>query len=298
MPELPEVETIRRDLTAAIIGRRIAALNLLSPKSAKNDAAFFINFLVGREFDEINRFGKLLALRLKKKKGESDNYFLLIHLKMTGQLILEASGKKLAGGHSLSDSSFTAAIGGELPNKHTRVIIKFSGGGKLFFNDLRKFGYLKIVSQPELDRIVAAGYGPEPLTSSFTLKHLELTLKKRQTNIKALLLNQKLVAGLGNIYVDESLFISGIRPDRIASSLRALEIKKLYQAVNKVIKLAITNRGTTFSNYVDSAGKKGNFSRLLKVYGRGGQPCFKCRQVITKRKLAGRGTHFCENCQK
>lgn len=298
MPELPEVETIRRDLSAAIIGRRIAALNLLSPKSAKNDAAFFINSLVGREFDEINRFGKLLALRLKKKKGEVDNYFLLIHLKMTGQLILEASGKKLAGGHSLSDSSFTAAIGGELPNKHTRAIIEFSSKHKLFFNDLRKFGYLKIVSQNELDKIVAVGYGPEPLTSLFTLKHLESTLKKRQTNIKALLLNQKLIAGLGNIYVDESLFMSGVRPDRIASSLRLPEIKRLYQAINKVIKLAIANRGTTFSNYVDSAGKRGNFSRLLKVYGRGNQPCLKCRQVIIKCKLAGRGTHFCENCQK
>ncbi len=298
MPELPEVETIRRDLSAAIIERRIAAIKLLSPKTAKNEAAFFVNFLVGRKFDEINRFGKLLALRLKKKSEEVENNFLLVHLKMTGQLILEASGKKLAGGHSLSDTSFAAAVGGELPNKHTRAIIEFSSNHKLYFNDLRKFGYLKIVNQDELDKIVAIGYGPEPLTSSFTVKHLELILKKRQTNIKAVLLNQKLIAGLGNIYVDESLFMSGIRPERVAASLRLPEIKNLYQAINKVIKLAIVNRGTTFSNYVDSAGKKGNFSRLLKVYGRGGQPCLKCHEMIIKCKLAGRGTHFCANCQK
>lgn len=298
MPELPEVETIRRDLSAAIIGRRIVAVDLLSPKTAKNEAAFFVSSLTGREFDQINRFGKLLVLRLKRKKAEPANIFLLIHLKMTGQLILDTGKNKLAGGHSLSENSFAAAVGGELPNKHTRAIIDFTGGNKLFFNDLRKFGYLKIVNQAELDKIVATSYGPEPLTPSFTHKHLEVITKKRQTNIKAVLLNQKLVAGLGNIYVDESLFLSGIRPERPAASLLAAEIKRLHQAINRVITLAIANRGTTFSNYVDSAGKKGNFSKMLKVYGRGGQPCPKCRQAINKRKLAGRGTHFCPNCQK
>lgn len=298
MPELPEVETIRRDLSAAIIGRRVIAVDLLSPKTAKNDAAFFVSALMGREFAEVNRFGKLLALRLKKKGGEREHIFLLIHLKMTGQLILDTGKNKLAGGHSLSENSFAAAVGGELPNKHTRAIIVFTGGYKLFFNDLRKFGYLKIVNQSELDKIVASGYGPEPLTPVFTANHLAAIVKKRQTSIKAVLLNQKLIAGLGNIYVDESLFRSGIRPERPASSLLATEIKKLFQAINQVIELAIANRGTTFSNYVDSAGKKGNFSQLLQVYGRGGQPCFSCRGVITKCKLAGRGTHFCQNCQK
>ncbi len=298
MPELPEVETIRRDLAAVIIGRRIAALKLLSPKTAKNDAAFFVNSLVGQEFDDIQRFGKLLAFRLRKKRGQSHVNFLLVHLKMTGQLILDSADKKIAGGHSLREGSLAAAVGGELPNKHTRVIFEFSGKSRLFFNDLRKFGYLKIVDESELNKIVAANYGPEPLTPSFTLKHLESTLKKRQTSIKALLLNQKLIAGLGNIYVDESLFMSSIKPERIASSLRLVEIKKLYQAINKIIKLAINNRGTTFSDYVDSSGKRGNFSRLLKVYGRGGQPCPNCQQPIIKRKLAGRGTHFCVNCQK
>ena len=298
MPELPEVETIRRDLSTAIISRRVVAVDLRSSKTAKNEAAFFVSALTGCEFAEVNRFGKLLALRLKKKRGEQTNVFLLIHLKMTGQLILDTGKGKLAGGHSLSENSFVSAVGGELPNKHTRAIIIFAGGNKLFFNDLRKFGYLKIVNQDELDKIVASSYGPEPLTPVFTVSHLAAIVKKRQTSIKAVLLNQKLIAGLGNIYVDESLFVSGIRPGRPASSLLATEIKKLFQAINQVIELAIVNRGTTFSNYVDSAGKKGNFSKMLKVYGRGGQPCFGCRGAITKCKLAGRGTHFCQNCQK
>ena len=298
MPELPEVETIRRDLAASIVGQEISAVKLLFLKTAKNKAAFFVEALRAHKIEEISRTGKLLILRIKKKGTEKTQHYLLVHLKMTGQLILVSGVKKIGGGHSLGGNSFADSVGGELPNKHTRAIIEFKGGTKLFFNDLRKFGYLKIVNEEELARVLAAGYGPEPLTSKFSPAYLTQKIKNKKKNIKAFLLDQKIIAGLGNIYVDEALFAAGIKPMRLAASLQALEIKKLYQEINKVIKKAIANRGTTFNNYVDSAGKKGNFSRLLKVYGRGKLPCLKCQRPLIKTKLAGRGTHYCDYCQK
>ncbi len=298
MPELPEVETIRRDLAASIVGPEITAVQLLFAKTAKNEAAFFVGALKGHKILEISRTGKLLILKIKSKASEKMQNYLLVHLKMTGQLILVKGAKKIGGGHSLGGNSFADSVGGELPNKYTRAIIEFKGGTKLFFNDLRKFGYLKIVNEEELARILAAGYGPEPLTPGFSATYLAQKIKNKKKNIKAFLLDQKIIAGLGNIYVDESLFLAGIKPMRIATSLKLTEIKKLYQEINKVIKKAIANRGTTFNNYVDSAGKKGNFSHLLKVYGRGKLPCLKCRRPLIKTKLAGRGTHYCDYCQK
>jgi formamidopyrimidine-DNA glycosylase len=298
MPELPEVETIRRDLAKAVIGREITDLKLFFSKTAKNDAAFFINSLRNKKFIALDRVGKLLIFKIHRAVREAKQHYLLIHLKMTGQLILVGKKEKIAGGHSLSDSSFQAAVGGELPNKHTRAVFSFKNAFQLFFNDLRKFGYLKIVDEAELSKIITRGYGPEPLTKEFTLEYLTSVLKNKKISIKGLLLNQKLIAGLGNIYVDESLYLAGIRPDRAAGSLKKSEIQALYQAINQVINKAIKYRGTTFNNYVDSAGRKGNFSRLLHVYGRAKQACFKCGTPIQKKKLAGRGTHYCPHCQK
>ncbi len=298
MPELPEVETIRRDLADSIIGCEIVSVQILSLKTAQNEAAFFVNVLRSHKIEKIERVGKLLILKIKKKVGDKENFYLLVHLKMTGQLILVSGKKKFGGGHSLGGNSFTDSVGGELPNRHTRIIIDFKNGDKIFFNDLRKFGYLKIVDEKELTRIIKVGYGPEPLKSEFSVAYLTQKLKNRKKNIKAFLLDQKMIAGLGNIYVDESLFLAGIKPMRLAGSLKVAEIKKLHQAINTIIKKAIANRGTTFNNYVDSAGKKGNFSRLLKVYGRGKLLCLKCARPLTKIKLAGRGTHYCDFCQK
>lgn len=291
MPELPEVETIRRDL-AALIGKNIIALNIINPKTASHSAAFFKKALVGKKIIKIERRGKLLILVFP------GDLFLLIHLKMTGQLIFQSRNKKIVGGHSLATGSYEKSVGGKLPNKHTRAIFYLSGGGELFFNDLRKFGYLKLVNGEELKKIIEKNYGPEPLTPEFTISRFREILKGRKTNIKAVLLNQKLLAGLGNIYVDESLFSAGIRPMRSASKLTSKEIEKLFKEINKLIKKAIAYRGTTFSNYVDSKGQKGNFSKLLRVYGRGGKPCVICGETISKVKIAGRGTHYCPNCQK
>lgn len=299
MPELPEVETIASDLSVKLRNHVITSLKLLSAKSVKNTPLFFKKNLIGNSFKKVSRRGKLLIFTLKDKK-----VFLLIHLKMTGQLIYLDQKTYLAGGHSLNNGtnkkagSFLASVGGQLPNKHTRVIIDFKNGARMFFNDLRKFGYLKIVNAAELDLILKNNYGPEPLTPEFSSSYLEQLLAHRKTKIKVLLLDQKLVAGLGNIYVDEALFASGIRPERLALSLKPMEIKKLFFAINTLIKKAIKYRGTTFSDYVDSRGRKGNYSRFLKVYGRKNENCLNCGTKIVKIKMAGRGTHYCPNCQK
>jgi len=317
MPELPEVETIRRDLALGLVPRKIISVSILSPQSASPSGAFFKSALVGRRIIKAERRGKLLMFKLssvsaarRHKHGAYD--YLLIHLKMTGQLIYLDGRRRLAGGHSLSRpgrgalsrqrnssaAALAAAVGGELPNKHTRAILKFSGGGTLFFNDIRKFGYLKLVTEAERQRLLAANYGPEPLTPSFTPAALARALAGKSAKVKAVLLDQKRIAGLGNIYVDESLWAAGISPLRLAGSLKPKEIKRLHLAVNRIIRLAIKHRGTTFSDYVDSAGRHGNFSRFLKVYGRGGEKCPTCRRPLRKVKVAGRGTHYCPHCQK
>lgn len=291
MPELPEVETIRRDLSV-LIGRQIVQLEIFSSKTASHSAAFFKKALVSQTLLSINRCGKLLVLSFK------NGYFLLVHLKMTGQLIFQSRRKKIVGGHSLNNSSYEKSVGGHLPNKHTRAVFYFSGGGELFFNDLRKFGYLKLTDKDHLEKILKNNYGPEPLTKEFSVEYLQKILKSRRINIKAALLNQKLIAGLGNIYVDESLFAASIRPTRLANSIKKEEVKKLVFEIDRIIKKAILYRGTTFNNYVDSSGHKGNFFKRLKVYGRGREKCLVCGNPILKIKLAGRGTHYCPNCQK
>ena len=298
MPELPEVETIRRDLIAAITLKKISVVKLLSEKIAKNKAAFFIYFLTNRTVKGVYRRGKLLIFELSKKKSEKDSHFLIIHLKMTGQLILMGKKKNIIGGHSLNEDYSSDVVGLNLPSKHTRAQFIFSNGDILYFNDLRRFGYLQIVTSSELEKIKKENYGPEPLTKDFTVDYLTRVLKKKTANIKSILLNQKIVAGLGNIYVDEALFLAGIRPSRFVKDINKKELIKLHHSINKIIEKAIAKRGTTFNNYVDSSGRRGNFSKLLQVYGRAKKPCTVCKEPIMKIKVAGRGTHYCPKCQK
>lgn len=288
MPELPEVETVRRDLESRLLNKKIKAVEVLDLKLVGN----LKKQLIDTSFTEILRRGKLLIF-----KSNQHGLFMLVHLKMTGQLIYLFKDQVSAGGHSLSSHSFEKAVGGELPNKHTRVIITFSDSSRLFFNDVRKFGYIKLTSEAELQKLIAKNYGPEPLENLFDLAEFEAKLGRRRINIKAALLDQKTVAGLGNIYVDEVLFEAGVRPQRLASSLKPAEVVKIYKAIKRILALAIKNRGTTFSNYVDGSGKKGNFSQKLKVYGRANEKCVKCSSAIIKTKIAGRGTHYCKVCQ-
>lgn len=309
MPELPEVETIRRDLAVAILNRHIASVDILSPKTASHSAAFFKKVLVGRKIIKVGRRGKLLIFKLSlvasmRKKGKTVGKridYLLIHLKMTGQLIYSDKKNKIAGGHSLMAGGHSLNVSNELvelPNKHTRAILTMDNGGRLFFNDLRKFGYLKLVSGSELEKLLENNYGPEPLTPAFTFPAFQKSLSRTNVKIKAALLNQKLIAGLGNIYADEVLWAARISPERPTKKVTLAELKKLFAAINKIISLAIKQRGTTFSDYVDSRGRRGNFSKFLKVYGRGGEKCPNCHNPLKKQKIAGRGTHYCPKCQK
>jgi len=289
MPELPEVETVRRDLAKVLLGKKITALKVFAPTTVKPSAATFIKKLKGLSFADLNRRGKLLIFELNQP-----DLFLLIHLKMTGQLIYLSPKTAITGGHSFSQEERSRSF----PNQHTRVSLTFEDGGRLFFNDLRKFGYLRLVDTKTLEQIIANNYGPEPLDKSFTQKGLSLNLKKSQRSVKAVLLDQKIIAGLGNIYVDESLFAAGIRPIRTANSLKPVEVSQLFKAIPRILKKSLRYRGTTFRNYLDSSGQKGNFSEKLQVYGRGGQKCYQCGNTIEKIRVAGRGTHYCPQCQK
>lgn len=287
MPELPEVETIRRDLTKVLVGKKITEVQVINSKAVKVNAENFKKVLVGKKITDIERVGKLMMLDL------SDGNFLLVHLKMTGQLIYRYDHHIIEGGHNLPVFKEN-----DLPTKYTRVSWNFNDGSKLYFNDMRKFGYLKIVDKKAKEKIVAK-YGIEPLTKNFTLANFRKALGKRKTTIKSVLLNQALIAGIGNIYADEICFAAGIRPDSSVAKLMDGDIKKIFTACGAIIKKAIAHKGTTFKDYVNAHGGKGNFSDFLKVYQRDGEKCLRCKKgIITKNKTAGRGSHYCPTCQK
>ncbi len=287
MPELPEVETIRQDLRQFILQKKITKLEVFLPRLIKSDLGLFKKILQSNSFQEIKRTGKLLIFALT---NDPDS-FLLIHLRMTGQLVYCTKDSVLAGGHS------TKELIDCQKNKHSYVIFHFSDDSKLFFNDQRTFGALKIVNSAQL-QIELKRFGIEPLQKNFTLGALKKIIANHETSIKSLLLNQQLISGIGNIYADEILFRAAIRPQRTARSLTALEIKNIHGAANIILRDAIKSRGTTFNNYVDGRGQPGSFVKKLKVYGRGKLNCFQCKNVLQKIKVAGRGTVFCEQCQK
>jgi formamidopyrimidine-DNA glycosylase len=283
MPELPEVETIRKDLKTRILNKKILKVEIFDKKIADNNVKKIVNsFFVSAE-----RIGKLLYF------GLSNDKFLLIHLKMTGQLILRPRNKKvIAGGHEQKGMETD-----NLPNKHTRVIIYIDTAGELFFNDLRRFGYVKVVDEKEME-IIKNKFGVEPLKKEFNFNNLKNIFKNKKANVKALLLNQSLIRGIGNIYADEILFRSKISPLREGGRLKEREIKEILKSSRYIIKEAIKKRGTTFSDYKDAKGNKGNYFPFLKVFGRKGEKCLDCGAVIVKIKTAGRGTHYCPRCQK
>ncbi|MEK7644359.1 MAG: bifunctional DNA-formamidopyrimidine glycosylase/DNA-(apurinic or apyrimidinic site) lyase [Patescibacteria group bacterium] len=285
MPELPEVETIRRDLETKIIGHEISAVIILDDKIVQNRPRDFVKKLLNNKFIVAERRGKLLAL------GLATGEYLLIHLKMTGQLIYQSHDKIIAGGHSWprAEDNFS--------ERFTRVKIELSGGREIRFNDMRRFGYLKVVSAAEKEKIFQNNFGIEPLTPDFTWDNFSGLFAKRAIGIKSFLLNQKIISGLGNIYADEVCFHAGVAPTRRVDKLSERERKKLFRCIPSVLALAIKNRGTTFNSFVDADGKKGGFSGFLKVYGREGEKCPGCPGVIRKIRAAGRGTHYCPDCQ-
>lgn len=273
MPELPEVETIKNTLLPKLVGRRIGEVTVTLPRIIKKPAPEeFVSLVVGKEILDLSRRGKYLLLHL------SERYFLVFHLRMTGRLLYLPAAVPV--------------------DKHTHLIFHLDNGEHLRFHDLRTFGTIYLVQEGELASIWGlASLGPEPLGPQFTPAYLEDALAGRRIAIKGALLNQELLAGLGNIYVDESLFRAGIHPARPAGSLTEDEISRLHRAIGDVLREGIRYRGTSFRDYVDGEGKAGGFQERLAVYGRGGQPCVKCGSPLQRVRIAGRGSVFCPCCQ-
>lgn len=285
MPELPEVETIRQDLREVILNKEITTVDVRRDSMVRGDVTDFVNHLVGNKITEIDRVGKLLIFRLA-----SGDKILLGHLKMTGQLIYKSAEALIAGGHT------EPPVDVELPNRYSYIIFDFVDGTRLFFNDMRTFGYMALESEEAVLKITS-GYGIEPGTSAFTLPAWRAIFINRKAPVKAILLNQARISGIGNIYADEICFAARIRPDRRTSELSDAEVENLYWSTQEIIILAVKERGTTFNHYRDPNGRKGNFLAFLKVYGNGGKPCSVCETELVKSKVAGRGTVHCPNCQ-
>lgn len=286
MPELPEVETIINDLRKKIIAKKIIKVDVFLPRIIMGRVKQFLSILINNKIKRIERRGKLIIIELQDK-----NIYLLIHLLMTGQLVYCAKQGIIAGGHS--DKNILLCKRG----KFTRIIFRFADKSELFFNDARTFGRLQLAAKNELEEVLKK-FGKEALAKDLDAAYLKKILKNKKASIKAVLLDQKLIAGIGNIYADESLFMAGIFPGRAGANLKESEIKLLRKSIKQVLQKAIKHRGTTFNNYVDAAGNKGGFVKKLNVYGRAGQKCRKCGRVIKKIKVAQRGTSYCDYCQK
>lgn len=282
MPELPEIETIRRGLQGLILNKKIVQCVVLCEKSFRGDS----QSLQGRKFVKIDRKGKALILRL------DDGRSVLGHMRMTGQMIYVDKDGRFAAGHP--DGNFIA----EMPSRHTRVYFDFEDGSHLYFNDLRKFGFLAIMTDDQLenDRFLSE-LGPEPWDMNEDAFY-EILSKHKNTSIKAVLLNQKLICGLGNIYVDEACFKSKIFPGRNAGSITREESDDLLKAARDVMTHAIESGGSTMKDYVKPDGTRGNYlDKFAQVFRRDGQSCARCGTTILKIRVAGRGTHFCPKCQ-
>lgn len=288
MPELPEVETLRRELARAIVGKKITGGKILSAKTTKPlPPTAFLKRLRNKSILSISRRAKLLILELSQK------LYLVIHLKLTGQLIYQPKrGQLRLGGHPQPGGT------DNLPNKFTRALLEFGDGSKLFFNDLRKFGWMRIATREELPSLLDH-FGQEPLSKEFNFDHFNQLLKRCQKRkMKQLLMDQTLIAGLGNIYADEVCFAAKILPTRLAKNITPQESARLFRVIIKILRLAIKHKGTSANTYVQLGGSPGGFVPYLKVYGRKGEKCKRCGGEIKKIKLLGRGTHFCPKCQR
>lgn len=287
MPELPEVETVRRGLSSLIVGKNIKAAHSDTPKSFPNSEGDISAHLIGASIRDIRRRAKVLMIDL------STQYSLVIHLKMTGQMVYVGSDARYGAGHP-NDSLVNS-----LPDKSTRVTLEFTDGSSLFFNDQRKFGWMKLIPTIEIPDIdFMKKVGPEPLEDAFTPEAFRQRFTRRpRTNIKAALLDQSIVAGIGNIYADESLWGAKLHPQRLVNSLQNEDFDNIYREMREVMSLAIEKGGSSNHTYVNAEGKKGSYMDFARVFRREGLPCPRCGTVIEKLRVAGRGTHICPHCQ-
>lgn len=284
MPELPEVETIRRGLEDCLTkekGGRILTVKVFSGKSFTGEPSK----IMGAEVVGIRRKGKALIFDL------SNRFSVICHLRMTGQLIWVGK-ERFAGGHP--NDNFIA----DLPNGQTRVMIKFQKG-TLFFNDQRKFGFMKVVPTLDVERdsfISSLGREPWKMTGADLYRKLQ---RHKNSPVKMVIMDQTVMSGLGNIYADEALYFAKIRPRRKAGLISEEEAERLVEGARVVMDKSLEAGGSTIRNYVKSDGTKGNYLDLFaEVYGREGEKCRRCGATIMKIKLGGRGTHYCPECQK
>lgn len=276
MPELPEVETIVRELNREIAGKKIQKIEVKLPKMVMGK----IVKIEGLKIQKIIRRAKLIIIEI------SGGFRLAIHLKLTGQLFY-------------IPKNMQKTKTGESESKYTHVIFYFTDGSKLLFNDLRQFGWIKVLTQEELEKeLKKENYGPEPLSKDFNFaKFKEVILKRKKAQIKPVLMDQTIIAGIGNIYSDEALYLAKIHPKRKVSEISESELKKLYKAILKVLKEAIFWRGTSIDSYRRTSGEKGTYEKHRRVYQREGELCQRCGSKIERIKIGARSAHFCPGCQ-
>ncbi len=310
MPELPEVETIKLELNELIKGKIISSVEVNLAKEVKTPLAVFKRKVKGAKIKAVQRRAKMLLIEIVPR-GQQKSEWLVFHLKMTGQIIYQGKQGKLAGGghpigygsvkNNFSESE-TGSLGSardkllaNLPNKYSHVIFNLDDGSHIFFNDTRQFGWVKLVNEQELKKMEEK-LGPEPLEINW--REFSALIKDRKTAIKPLLMEQKVLAGVGNIYAQEACWCAKISPLRKADSLSEQEIKELFDCLKKILRLAIEKRGTTAANYVDVFGRQGSMWPYLKVYGRAGEKCLRCGKKLKQIKQAQRSTVYCAGCQK
>lgn len=283
MPELPEVETIRRGLHKYLVGHRIERVEIHLAKQISGDTAM----IIGAEILEVKRFGKGLVVEL------DNGYSITIHVKMTGQMLYKSphvKGKGVAGNRKVDIDA--------LPDKYTHVIFHLDKDAVLYYRDVRQFGWIKIVKS---DSVPSQPYfkslGPEPLLD-FTLDYFRTILSKRKTPIKMLLLEQGLIAGIGNIYANDALYVARVHPQRPANSLTDDEQERLFQAIEVVLRKGIEVGGASEWSYVDALGQAGRYQDFFQIYRKHGQKCPRCGAEIETIRMGGRGTFFCGGCQE
>jgi formamidopyrimidine-DNA glycosylase len=274
VPELPEVETIVADLRPHLVGRRIVRCELRFPAIVRHpEPETFVDSIAGLRIEELRRRGKYILA------GLEGGPLLVIHLGMSGQLRLVDPATPIEG--------------------HTHVIFDLDDGRQLRYRDPRRFGRLLLGTEAAL---IASGtmprLGPEPIDANFGADDLYVRLRRRRAPLKAVLLDQSTIAGVGNIYADESLYRARLRPDRMAGGLSRMSVRRLHEALRQALEIAIVNRGSSVDSYRDAWGEIGSQQDRLQVYGRAGEPCFTCGRPLALVRIAGRSTVFCRRCQR
>ncbi len=318
MPELPEVQTIVSELNRKLKNRKLKSVKVNAPKMVhvgprtvsnirtanQRSVDKFIGLLAGQRVLSVKRRAKLLIFnfsptspRLRRTRGSLS---MLVHLKMTGQFIFEDAKlrQKTNGKYRMLNRLNAPFV--QLPGKHTHVIFYFTDGSVLYFNDVRKFGYLKLVRRDELSQVKELqGYGPEPLEKKFTLSIFKsIPLKRPKGKIKQVLMDSALIAGIGNIYSDEILFHAEVRPARVVSSLTPKEMSAIHKWIKPVLLKGIAAKGSSVGDFVRTDGTWGRMGKFHYVYGRKGRNCKKCGTIIESIKLNGRTGSYCPVCQK